>query len=184
MTHRRESDGAGTRFDPDRDVRAVAVYSGEVRDLIHELKFGGDRRRALEAARLVADRWCPVADRTGAPPVVTWAPTTPDRRAARGFDQAELVARHLGVLLGLRVRRLLRRTSTGHQTGASRTERLGGPSFVARPVRGTHVVLVDDVVTTGATFAAAVGALREAGARGVECVAVARTPSPDIRQEG
>lgn len=116
---------------------------------------------------------------TGVRTVVTWAPTTPDRRGERGFDQAELIARHLGAMLGLPVRRLLRRTSTGHQTGSPRATRLDGPVFVARPARGIHVVVVDDVVTTGATFMAAVAALEQAGAAGVDCVAVASTPFPE-----
>lgn len=147
-----------------------------MRDLIHGIKFAGQRRLALEAARLIHAAWRPVPAPPGELMVVTWAPTTTSRRNERGFDQAELVARHLGVLLGQSVRRLLRRTSEGHQTGATRFQRLTGPSFVARPVRGVHVVVVDDVVTTGATLDAARDALLQAGAAGVECVAVARTP--------
>ena len=132
----------------------------------------------MNAARLIAEGWRPSPIRAAERTVVTWAPTTPERRAERGFDQAELVARHLAAMLGLPVRRLLRRTSSGHQTGSPRTVRLGGPVFVARPAQGLHVVVVDDVVTTGATFAAAIDALGRAGAAWVECVAVARTPSP------
>jgi predicted amidophosphoribosyltransferase len=62
------------------------------------------------------------------------------------------------------------------QTGRSRRERLTGPAFVARRrVRGA-VLVVDDVVTTGATLRAAEAALQQAGARAVHCLAAAATP--------
>jgi predicted amidophosphoribosyltransferase len=177
VDNRRESRGTGTASDTaPPSFPAVTLYVGDARDLVRALKFHGRRRLAVDAARLIADRWRPAPVVPGVRTVVTWAPTTPERRAERGFDQAEIIARHLAPMIGLSVRRLLRRTSSGHQTGSPRAARLDGPAFVARPVRGLHVVVVDDVVTTGATFAAAVTALDRAGASGVECIAVARTP--------
>ena len=112
--------------------------------------------------------------------VVTWAPTTPARHRARGFDQSRLLARSVAGRLGLPCRRLLRRRSR-EVTGATRAERLGGVTFgvsVAAVGRvAGEVVLVDDVVTAGATMSAAASALRSAGATSVTGVALARTPS-------
>jgi competence protein ComFC len=114
--------------------------------------------------------------------VVTWVPTTPARRRQRGFDQAELLARGVARRLGLPCRRLLQHEAGPPQTGLELYARRAGPTF--RPVRllapGTGVLLVDDVVTTGATGTAAARALRSAGAASVEVVAVART-RPDRR---
>lgn len=101
--------------------------------------------------------------------VVTWAPTTGDRRRARGYDQAELLARGVARTLGLPCRRLLVRAPGPPQTGRRRGERLAGPSFLGvaaagrRDGAGGGVLLVDDVMTTGATITAAAAALRGAG---------------------
>jgi len=110
--------------------------------------------------------------------VVTWAPTSVGRRRRRGYDQAELLARAVAWRLGVPCRRLLTRVEDGSdpQTGRTRQERLVGPSFVARRrVRGA-VLLVDDVVTTGATLRSAEAALRAGGATAVHCIAAAATP--------
>lgn len=157
--------------------RAVVAYDGPVRRVIADYKFRSRRRvaRAL-AARLVADIEAdPESPRFD---VVTWAPTSSRRAAGRGFDQSELLARHVARRLNLPCRRLLERSRGSAQTGRRRSERLHGPVFRSRPLpRAQIVLIIDDVVTTGATFAAAAHALRLAGAREVRSRAVAATPA-------
>jgi predicted amidophosphoribosyltransferase len=115
--------------------------------------------------------------------VVTWVPTTRERRMSRGHDQAETLARMLGRSLGVPVRKLLERETVGHQTGHSREQRLVGVALRARlfSIPGT-VLVVDDVVTTGATMRMAERALYLAGAARVVCIAVAATPAPARRR--
>ncbi|MBL8777944.1 MAG: ribosome-associated translation inhibitor RaiA [Acidimicrobiales bacterium] len=113
----------------------------------------------------------------GAIDVVTWAPTTPERRRERGFDQAELLARAVARHLGRPCRRLLRRAPGPAQTGRSRAERHHEVVLraVGRPSR--RVLVVDDVATTGATLTAVAAALRRAGTVEVWAVTAARTPA-------
>jgi predicted amidophosphoribosyltransferase len=114
----------------------------------------------------------------GSVDVVTWAPTSNRRARRRGFDQAELLAHAVASELGVPCRRLLRRVSRSRpQTGRSRAERRIGPSFVGRRQWGAVTILVvDDVVTTGATLRAAERALLRAGAAQVLMLAGAATP--------
>jgi ComF family protein len=163
---------------PGADGVLVALpFTGRVRDVVLGLKYRN--RRAVGAhlgavlgRRLVA---------AGRPPidVATWVPTTVRRRRRRGFDQAELLARSLARELGVPCRRLLDREPGAPQTGRDRAARLVGPRMRARPsAHGTRVLLVDDVVTTGATLSSARQALVVAGARHVTCLALAATPAP------
>ena len=79
-------------------------------------------------------------------------------------------------MLALPVKRLLRRVNAISQTGLDRDERLVTPEFVARPLRRQrNVLVIDDVVTTGATLRAATQALVAVGAISVVCVAPSRT---------
>jgi len=120
---------------------------------------------------------------TGRIDVVTWVPTTRERRVARGHDQAETLARIVGKSLGVPVRKLLGRETVGHQTGHSRAQRLVGVALRARSMSVPATVLVvDDVVTTGATMRMAKRALYLAGAARVVCIAVAATPAPARRR--
>jgi len=137
------------------------------------LKYGKKRSNARSLADIVAEA---VGWDGFTCDVVTWAPTTSRHQQDRGMDHAELIARHVGVLLALPTKRLLRRVNTVSQTGLDRDERLISPEFVARPLgRHRNVLIIDDVVTTGATFRAATRALVEVGALSVVCVAPSRT---------
>jgi predicted amidophosphoribosyltransferase len=106
--------------------------------------------------------------------VITWAPTSDKRRRERGVDQSELIARHLGAIMKCPVRPLLRKLTAQPQTGASRSDRLTQVRFVARvPKQYRSVILVDDVITTGATMHAAVMALRGEAVTNILSLAVA-----------
>jgi predicted amidophosphoribosyltransferase len=108
------------------------------------------------------------------PAVVTWAPTGRDRRQARGFDQAELLARALARRWRLPCRGLLVRRPGPPQAGRGAADRRSHPGFRARPGAPGAVLVVDDVATTGATLTAAARALRAAGAEEVRAVVGAR----------
>lgn len=151
-------------------IVAAVAHTGVARDLVHGLKYRNRRRAAALLADLLAGR---LGDLGAQIDLVTWAPTSDRRRADRGYDQAELVARALGRRLGRPCRRLLYRVHGRPQSGRSRAERLTGPVFVARPTRRRRrVLVVDDVVTTGATLRAAARALEVAGADHVVLAAV------------
>jgi predicted amidophosphoribosyltransferase len=153
-------------IDAPADSPALFRYEGTGRELALALK----RNPGRAAINWLAERIATAVDR---PDLVTWPPTARARRYARGFDQAELLARAVAMRLGCPARATLRRTSTYAQHGRSRADRLEGPSFVAtRPIVGS-VLLVDDVITTGATLGAAERCLRKAGALDVQAIAVA-----------
>jgi len=156
-------------------ILALLRYDESSRPLVTALKFDGRR----DVARLLGPalaRLLDGLDPTDPAPTVTWAPTTARRRRRRGYDQAEVLARVVAESARLPVRRLLRRTAGPSQTGRTRHQRLEGVRFgaVGRPPAG--VVICDDVVTTGATLAAATGALRAAGTERVTGLVLARTP--------
>jgi predicted amidophosphoribosyltransferase len=150
-------------------IRAAFPFEGVPRELIVALKFRHRRSAAGVLATQMVRRL-----RISDVDLVTWAPTSARRVRRRGYDQAEVIARAVARQLGVPCRRLLYRAHGAPQTGKSRADRLAGPSFRARrPRRDLAVLLVDDVVTTGATLRTAAGALRAAGVARVELVAAA-----------
>jgi ComF family protein len=154
-------------------ARAPFAYDGPARRAVHRLKFSGwrDVAGALAAAMAAAGPLPPVD-------VITWVPLARARRAERGYDQARALATALGRRTGVPARRLLRRTvATQPQATRSGEERrvaMQGAFEATGPVPAS-VLLVDDVLTTGATMAAAAEALRDAGARAVHARVAARS---------
>jgi ComF family protein len=159
---------------------AAFAYDGVARELGARVKYRGAHAAVSWLAARMADAAARAAlvDRVDA---VTWAPTTATRRRTRGFDHAELLARPLSRAFGLPARSLLHRMPGPPQTGLHAADRRRGPAFAARGTMPAAVLLVDDVATTGATLAAAAGALRDGGAARVVAVTAARTPRPGFR---
>jgi len=156
-----------------------APFTGTTRAALHALKYDGVRDLAETLGAALASRWAE-AGRGGN--LLVPVPVHPSRLRQRGYDQAALLAEAAGRLLGIPAVAALERvaeTSAQHALGrAARARNVGGRFAVAVPeavhVRGAWAVLVDDVVTTGATLGACGRALLAAGASAVSAVTVAR----------
>jgi predicted amidophosphoribosyltransferase len=156
-------------------VWAPLAYEGAARDLVRALKFRGALSLAGEMAALMVASAPPALLRGTLVPV----PLHAVRLRRRGFNQAGVLAEAIAARTGLETSDCLRRRGLGpRQVGRGRAARLSGPAAsIEAPARAPEVaLLVDDVVTTGATLAACAAALREAGARDVAGLAFARTP--------
>jgi ComF family protein len=183
----------GVRFGQSglRALLWAADYDGPVRRLIRHLKFDGLDFLGRPLGEEMARRLHPLltAGALGRPDAVVPVPLHWWRRARRGFNQAALVgvacARTLGLPL---LPGALSRRGGGRQLGRTRRQRRSSlqdrfrsrsrpwPGGRAAPLAGRTILLVDDVVTTGATLEACAAALRDAGSGEVIGCAVARTP--------
>ena len=156
-----------------------APFSGTVRSALHAIKYGGEQRLAEPLGAAIARRWARVGVGTD---VVAHVPVHAARARTRGYDQAELIARAAARHLGLPYARLLtRERATIAQFDLDRGDRAANVAgaFEADARRepgsvGRWILLVDDVVTTGATLAACAEALERAGALGTSAMTIAR----------
>ncbi|MBL8015504.1 MAG: ComF family protein [Candidatus Doudnabacteria bacterium] len=155
-------------------------FQGVIKQMVHDFKYGGVARLApvLGDILIVSWRLRSVAGSEGA--VVVPIPTTAFRRKWRGYNQAELLAQEVARGLGLHLQLgLTKQHGMQTQVGKSRSARLAsqwqGMQLAAGfEWKGRSVILVDDVMTTGATLEAAAKALRMAGAARVYALVCAR----------
>jgi len=160
---------------PLRKVWVTAPYESIAREVVHRTKYERAQAGAQTMARLTSPLLTGVADDVLLVPV----PTASRRVRQRGYDQAVLFARELGELTGLKTARLLARQGQAHQVGAGRTDRLRhlqGAFRVTHPgnIEGKRVILVDDVLTTGATLETAAREFRRAGAKSIDAIVFAQ----------
>lgn len=148
-----------------------APHEGAARDLVAALKF----RRLLPVADLIADRiqWlAPGAVLSG---TLVPVPTAPLRSAIRGFDPAAEIAAALAKRTALPLSSCLARRGGGRQVGKRRAQRIGHPPVIqASGEVPRSVLLIDDVLTTGATLSSCARALRSAGAIRVAAITFTR----------
>lgn len=158
-------------------------YGGAVRDLVHAFKYGRGLWLADDLALLLQAAYVASYQSAGQTfDLLVPVPMQPKKRRLRGYNQAEILTRVLSRSLGIPCRnRLLRRVATGvvSQTRLRREERLANAAAAYRldsgaDLTGKRLLLVDDVMTTGATLNACAGLLRKAGAASVSCLVLAR----------
>lgn len=155
-------------------------YQDQVRESFHRYKFKGSRGYAKVYGRLMAQ--CVRDHLAGKYDLITWVPLSEQRRKARGYDQAMLLAEAAALELGdvaaetlTKVRDTSAQSGLGKDDSARRANVLGAyrptdPELIA----GERILLIDDVVTTGSTLSECARTLRTAGAADVVCVTLAR----------
>ena len=157
-------------------VNCVTSYSGLSKDLLWALKFD----RAQAAAEIIGGVMAQAYSRsTPADALIVPIPTAMKRVRKRGYDQASLIARSYARHTGCQYAPLLLRYGSQEQKAAGRLERhqqLQGAYRLKDPtkVAGRRIILIDDVVTTGATLEQASAVLADAGAKAIAGLAFAR----------
>ena len=172
---------------------AVAVFQDPLARMIRMYKDAGERRLAEPFAEMLydaalhaqaedAERFSGLLARADA---LVFVPATARAFRRRGFDHMEAIARVLAELSGVPVLDALVKHGAGDQRAWGRLERLmcshGAYEVVPDAfgaLAGARVLLLDDVITTGATVTAAASVLRDAGADGVDALALARVMGP------
>jgi ComF family protein len=176
-------------------VRAARSFcwmpGGTGAEIVHALKYGGWLRAGEEIALRMARLQWPIdvtEERTAVVPV----PLGSSRERERGFNQSAVIAHRLADLwrIPCRVDLLTRSRATRSQTELTPGERLSNVAGAFRPresglneLAGAHFILVDDVITTGATLGACASALFEAGARTISYVTFGRAPAAGDRPQ-
>ena len=167
------------RFRNVETCAAPLYYEGDVRRSLLRYKFGGLSVYAPKYAQIMAE--CIRANALDFD-MITWTPLSQKRLRRRGYDQARLLAEELSALTQRPCERLLVKTADNPpQSGAGSAEKrranVSGVYRIVDPqlVCGRRVLLVDDIVTTGATLGEASGVLKAAGAKSVCAAALARS---------
>jgi ComF family protein len=158
-----------------KHVWVATEYTDASKALIHALKFERKRAAHQPAAQIMADILPYMPPET----ILTHIPTATSRVRQRGYDQAQLLAQWLSQEKQCTYQPLLARLGQTRQVGAKRAERISQlqDAFRVRTadkIKGASILLVDDVITTGATLEAAAHLLRKRGAKQVNAITFAQ----------
>jgi len=158
-------------------IRSVAFFEAPLRQAIHHFKYWRRTELAGPLGEMMVTYW----------PQLRWpvdllipVPLHERRQRQRGYNQAALLAHHLGEALGHPVLEgaLIRQRETIPQVSLDASERrrnvAGAFAWQAPPLQGESILLIDDVCTTGATLEACAVALRQAGAGSIRALTLAR----------
>ncbi|MFA4980995.1 MAG: ComF family protein [Candidatus Omnitrophota bacterium] len=156
------------------------LYEGVLKELIHKFKYNGKIRLSRILSKHTADFIEDNGDIVKDIDIITCVPLQNNRLRERGFNQSRILAFNISERAGIPFADTLeKRVSTRHQNELSRDERLSNlkGAFAVRAeadIYGLAVLLIDDVMTTGATLSECSRALRDAGAKEVRCLTLAR----------
>ena len=167
---------------------APMIYEGTVRDALIRFKFRDRPGYATELGKILAD--CIRENLSGQYDIITWVPVSEKRLKQRGYDQAMLLAMAAALALDdVAVETLKKRKDTPAQSsldGADqrRTNVIDAYEIVdPELVAGQRILLIDDIITTGATLEEASRTLKRAGAVSVVAAAVAKTQNKQTKEE-
>lgn len=156
------------------------IYEGRLKELILQFKYNGKSALAGSLSGLISDFLYDNSDILEGVDVITFVPIGADRMAKRGFNQSKILAKNLSDSYGIPMADHLRKTKhTENQNELSRDQRLSNLDDAFRvkegaDPRGLTILLLDDVMTTGATLNECAKALLKHGAADVRCLTLAR----------
>jgi ComF family protein len=159
---------------PLKFVWVTSEYEGIAKELIRLFKF----ERAQAAHETVAELMSDTLPFLKPDTIITYIPTATSRQRMRGYDHSRLIAKRLAKLKNVRFRSLLERSGQSRQVGSTRKQRVAQAAEMFRLkediAQGREIVIVDDILTTGASLEAAARILKDAGTKQVSAAVFAQ----------
>lgn len=158
-----------------KHVWVAQDYQEHAKKLVRLFKYERAKAAAMPIARQMADTLPYFAKDV----IIAHIPTATSRQRHRGYDQSELIARSIVKLKGLEYAPLLERSGQARQVGSTRQQRFAQAQQMfrletKRDIRGSSILLIDDILTTGASLEAAAQVLKRAGAKDVSAAVFAQ----------
>lgn len=150
-------------------------YAGIPKELVHRLKY----ERSFTASTIIAEAMVRVLPHKLENYIIIPIPTASSRRRQRGYDQSVLIARHISRLTTLPMRQHLVRLGQSRQVGSKKADRISQLKDAYMVIHGNEllgkrILLIDDVMTTGATLECAAKIMRSVGVKRVDALVFAR----------